>query len=76
MALVNKVLVIGGGVGGMCAAIQLRKQGVERALVMRLREEVRHRFGHDAAHAFDGDQLRAPLAPFARVTRDLAQPVE
>lgn len=33
MALVNKVLVIGGGIGGMCAAIQLRKQGVEVELV-------------------------------------------
>ncbi|TKC86874.1 monooxygenase [Trinickia terrae] len=28
MALVNKVLIIGGGIGGMCAAIQLRKLGV------------------------------------------------
>lgn len=33
MALVNKVLVIGGGVGGMCAAIQLRKQGIAVDLV-------------------------------------------
>ncbi len=33
MALVNKVLVVGGGIGGMCAAIQLRKQGVEVELV-------------------------------------------
>ncbi|MRV73774.1 NAD(P)-binding protein [Duganella sp. FT92W] len=33
MAMVNKVLVIGGGIGGMCSAIQLRKQGVEVDLV-------------------------------------------
>lgn len=33
MALVHKVLIIGGGVGGMCAAIQLRKQGVAVDLV-------------------------------------------
>ncbi|HSV47594.1 MAG TPA: FAD-dependent oxidoreductase [Ramlibacter sp.] len=33
MALVNKVLVIGGGIGGMCAAIQLRKQGIAVDLV-------------------------------------------
>jgi 2-polyprenyl-6-methoxyphenol hydroxylase-like FAD-dependent oxidoreductase len=33
MALVKKVLVVGGGIGGMCAAIQLRKQGVEVVLV-------------------------------------------
>lgn len=31
--MVNKVLVIGGGIGGMCSAIQLRKQGVEVDLV-------------------------------------------
>jgi 2-polyprenyl-6-methoxyphenol hydroxylase-like FAD-dependent oxidoreductase len=33
MALVNKVLIVGGGIGGMCAAIQLRKLGVEVELV-------------------------------------------
>lgn len=33
MALVNKVLIIGGGIGGMCAAIQLAKQGVAVDLV-------------------------------------------
>ena len=33
MALVNKVLIIGGGIGGMCAAIQLSKQGVAVDLV-------------------------------------------
>lgn len=31
--LVNKVLIVGGGIGGMCAAIQLRKQGIEVDLV-------------------------------------------
>jgi 2-polyprenyl-6-methoxyphenol hydroxylase-like FAD-dependent oxidoreductase len=33
MALVNKVLIVGGGIGGMCAAIQLRKQGIAVDLV-------------------------------------------
>lgn len=33
MALVNKVLVIGGGIAGMCVAIQLRKQGIAVDLV-------------------------------------------
>jgi 2-polyprenyl-6-methoxyphenol hydroxylase-like FAD-dependent oxidoreductase len=33
MALVNNVLIIGGGIGGMCAAIQLAKQGVAVDLV-------------------------------------------
>ena len=33
MALIDNALVIGGGIGGMCAAIQLRKQGVEVELV-------------------------------------------
>ena len=33
MALVNKVLIIGGGIGGMCAAIQLGKQGIAVDLV-------------------------------------------
>jgi 2-polyprenyl-6-methoxyphenol hydroxylase-like FAD-dependent oxidoreductase len=33
MALVNKVLVVGGGVGGMCAAIQLRKLDIAVDLV-------------------------------------------
>jgi 2-polyprenyl-6-methoxyphenol hydroxylase-like FAD-dependent oxidoreductase len=33
MALVNKVLVLGGGIGGMCAAIELRKLGVAVDLV-------------------------------------------
>ena len=35
MTLVAKVLIVGGGVGGMCAAIQLRKQGVGVTLAER-----------------------------------------
>jgi len=33
MALIQSALIIGGGVGGMCAAIQLRKQGIAVTLV-------------------------------------------
>jgi 2-polyprenyl-6-methoxyphenol hydroxylase-like FAD-dependent oxidoreductase len=33
MALIQQALIIGGGVGGMCAAIQLRKLGVDVTLV-------------------------------------------
>lgn len=33
MALISNALIIGGGVGGMCAAIQLRKQGIAVDLV-------------------------------------------
>jgi len=33
MALVNKVLIVGGGIGGMCAAIQLCRQGADVDLV-------------------------------------------
>lgn len=33
MALINNALIVGGGVGGMCAAIQLRKQGIAVTLV-------------------------------------------
>jgi 2-polyprenyl-6-methoxyphenol hydroxylase-like FAD-dependent oxidoreductase len=35
MALIQNALIIGGGVGGMCAAIQLRKLGVDVTLVER-----------------------------------------
>lgn len=55
MALVNKVLVIGGGVGGMCVAIQLRKQGVEVDLV-----EISPRWTADGAGiTVSGPTLRA-----------------
>ncbi|MCA8143495.1 FAD-dependent oxidoreductase [Burkholderia multivorans] len=33
MALVNKVLIVGGGIGGMCASILLCRQGIEVDLV-------------------------------------------
>ncbi|WP_437883924.1 FAD-dependent oxidoreductase [Pseudomonas sp. LRF_L74] len=33
MALINNALIIGGGIGGMCAAIQLSKQGIAVDLV-------------------------------------------
>ena len=33
MAAVNKVLVVGGGIGGLCTAIALRKQGIAVELV-------------------------------------------
>lgn len=35
MALIQNTLIVGGGVGGMCAAIQLRKQGIDVTLVER-----------------------------------------
>ncbi len=55
MALVNKVLVIGGGVGGMCAAIQLRKQGIEVDLV-----EINPNWAPDGAGiTISGPTLRA-----------------
>jgi len=33
MVKLNKVLVVGGGIGGMCAAIELRKRGIEVDLI-------------------------------------------
>jgi 2-polyprenyl-6-methoxyphenol hydroxylase-like FAD-dependent oxidoreductase len=33
MALIQNALIVGGGVGGMCAAIQLRKQGIAVTLI-------------------------------------------
>ncbi|CAG9233472.1 2-polyprenyl-6-methoxyphenol hydroxylase and related FAD-dependent oxidoreductases [Paraburkholderia tropica] len=33
MALVEKVLIVGGGIGGMCAAVLLRRQGIDVDLV-------------------------------------------
>ena len=33
MALIDKALIIGGGIGGMCAAIELRKRGIAVDLV-------------------------------------------
>lgn len=55
MALVNKVLVIGGGVGGMCAAIQCAKQGIEVDLV-----EVNPNWAPDGAGiTISGPTLRA-----------------
>lgn len=55
MALVNKVLVIGGGVGGMCAAIQLRKQGIDVDLV-----EINPHWAPDGAGiTISGPTLRA-----------------
>lgn len=33
MALVNRILIVGGGIGGMCAAIMLRRQGIAVDLV-------------------------------------------
>ncbi|MFL9944239.1 FAD-dependent oxidoreductase [Paraburkholderia graminis] len=55
MALVNKVLVIGGGIGGMCAAIMLRRQGVEVDLL-----EVNPQWAPDGAGiTISGPTLRA-----------------
>jgi len=55
MALVNKVLIVGGGVGGMCAAIQLRKQGIAVDLV-----EINPNWAPDGAGiTISGPSLRA-----------------
>jgi 2-polyprenyl-6-methoxyphenol hydroxylase-like FAD-dependent oxidoreductase len=55
MALVNKALIVGGGIGGMCVAIQLRKQGIEVDLV-----EVNPQWAPDGAGiTISGPSLRA-----------------
>jgi len=55
MALVNKVLIIGGGIGGMCAAIMLRRQGIAVDLV-----EVNPQWAPDGAGiTISGPSLRA-----------------
>ena len=33
MNAVNKVLIVGGGIGGLCAAIALRRKGIEVDLI-------------------------------------------
>lgn len=55
MALINKVLIVGGGVGGMCAAILLRRQGIAVDLV-----EVNPQWAPDGAGiTISGPTLRA-----------------
>lgn len=55
MALINKALIVGAGVGGMCAAIQLRKQGIEVDLI-----EVNPNWAPDGAGiTISGPTLRA-----------------
>lgn len=55
MALVNRALVVGGGIGGMCAAIQLSKLGIEVDLV-----EVNPQWAPDGAGiTISGPTLRA-----------------
>lgn len=55
MALINNALIVGGGVGGMCAAIQLAKQGVAVTLV-----EVNPHWAPDGAGiTISGPTLRA-----------------
>jgi 2-polyprenyl-6-methoxyphenol hydroxylase-like FAD-dependent oxidoreductase len=55
MSLIQKALVVGGGIGGMCAAIQLRKQGVDVDLV-----EVNPNWAPDGAGiTISGPSLRA-----------------
>lgn len=55
MALVNKVLIVGGGIGGMSAAILLRRQGIDVDLV-----ELNPQWGADGAGiTISGPTLRA-----------------
>lgn len=55
MALVHKVLIIGGGIGGMCAAIQLCRQGIEVDLI-----EIHPQWAPDGAGiTISGPSLRA-----------------
>ncbi|PRE05040.1 FAD-dependent oxidoreductase [Burkholderia multivorans] len=55
MALVNKVLIVGGGIGGMCAAIMLRRQGIDVELV-----ELNPRWAPDGAGiTISGPTLRS-----------------
>jgi 2-polyprenyl-6-methoxyphenol hydroxylase-like FAD-dependent oxidoreductase len=55
MALVNKVLIAGGGIGGMCAAIMLRRQGIDVDLV-----EVNPQWAPDGAGiTISGPSLRS-----------------
>jgi 2-polyprenyl-6-methoxyphenol hydroxylase-like FAD-dependent oxidoreductase len=55
MALIRNALIVGGGVGGMCAAIQLAKQGVEVTLV----EKNPHWAPDGAGITISGPTLRA-----------------
>ena len=55
MALINNALIIGGGVGGMCAAIQLRKLGVAVTLI----EQNPHWAPDGAGITISGPTLRA-----------------
>jgi 2-polyprenyl-6-methoxyphenol hydroxylase-like FAD-dependent oxidoreductase len=55
MALIQNALIVGGGVGGMCAAIQLRKQGIAVDLV-----EINPHWAPDGAGiTISGPTLRA-----------------
>ncbi|KKB61854.1 monooxygenase [Robbsia andropogonis] len=55
MTPINKVLVIGGGIGGMCVAIMLRKQGIQVDLI-----EINPRWAADGAGiTISGPSLRS-----------------
>lgn len=55
MALIQNALIVGGGVGGMCAAIQLRKQGIAVDLI-----EINPNWAPDGAGiTISGPTLRA-----------------